>query len=533
MTSSGRADTRSTRAIERGDAAAARAPAPGRLVGRRARVERDDDRRAPLLAPLPRPARRRRPTASSRTSCSPAAATTAPGRSGSEGPPDLSTTDRVVRALKLAGVDAGRRDARRTSAREGGDRRSARIFTKCFLALLGQWPWQRIAPIPVELVLLPPQRAVLGLQLRLLGAADVRAALGRPGAAARAPGRRRPARDRRASRRDEAPPRRSARPPPRDRGRRALGARAAGGRRLLGRDPAAVGLVDHHARRARPRLRGRDARAARSRAGSGFMVEDGDRLRPEACQSPVWDTGLAVLALRAAGVAGRPPAARQGRRVAARRGGHGRRATGRSAGPTSRRAAGRSSSRTTSTPTSTTPPSSRSRCASSASGDDAVERGLDWIAGMQSRERRLGRLRRRQRGDLALQAPVLRLRHGHRPAERGRHRARARGARAASPATTTSSRRGLDYLLARAGARTARGWAAGASTTSTAPALRCPRSRPAGSSPTTRRCGGRSPGSTPSSSEDGGFGEDIRSYARAGAARPRRHAPLPKPPGRY
>jgi squalene-hopene/tetraprenyl-beta-curcumene cyclase len=34
----------------------------------------------------------------------------------------------------------------------------------------------------------------------------------------------------------------------------------------------------------------------------GFMVEDGDRLRPEACQSPVWDTGLAVLALRACGV---------------------------------------------------------------------------------------------------------------------------------------------------------------------------------------------------------------------------------------
>src|SRR5581483_7908658 len=34
----------------------------------------------------------------------------------------------------------------------------------------------------------------------------------------------------------------------------------------------------------------------------GFMVEDGDRLRPEACQSPVWDTGLAVLGLRAAGV---------------------------------------------------------------------------------------------------------------------------------------------------------------------------------------------------------------------------------------
>src|SRR5262249_56637852 len=31
-----------------------------------------------------------------------------------------------------------------------------RIFTKCFLALIGQWPWQRVTPIPVELVLMPP-----------------------------------------------------------------------------------------------------------------------------------------------------------------------------------------------------------------------------------------------------------------------------------------------------------------------------------------------------------------------------------------
>ena len=36
-----------------------------------------------------------------------------------------------------------------------------------------------------------------------------------------------------------------------------------------------------------------------------FMVEDGDRLRPEACQSPVWDTGLALLGLARAGRAGR------------------------------------------------------------------------------------------------------------------------------------------------------------------------------------------------------------------------------------
>src|SRR5438270_10662548 len=41
---------------------------------------------------------------------------------------------------------------------------------------------------------------------------------------------------------------------------------------------------------------------ARGLAGwERFMVRDGDRLRPEACQSAIWDTALAVLALRAAG----------------------------------------------------------------------------------------------------------------------------------------------------------------------------------------------------------------------------------------
>src|SRR5262249_58759261 len=35
---------------------------------------------------------------------------------------------------------------------------------------------------------------------------------------------------------------------------------------------------------------------------SVFMIDDGDRLRPEACQSPTWDTGLALLALLEAGV---------------------------------------------------------------------------------------------------------------------------------------------------------------------------------------------------------------------------------------
>jgi squalene-hopene/tetraprenyl-beta-curcumene cyclase len=51
-----------------------------------------------------------------------------------------------------------------------------------------------------------------------------------------------------------------------------------------------------------------DETFARGLAGwDRFMIRDGDRLRPEACQSPVWDTALAVLALRAAGVAADDP----------------------------------------------------------------------------------------------------------------------------------------------------------------------------------------------------------------------------------
>jgi squalene-hopene/tetraprenyl-beta-curcumene cyclase len=46
-----------------------------------------------------------------------------------------------------------------------------------------------------------------------------------------------------------------------------------------------------------------DETFARGLAGwERFLIRDGDRLRPEACQSPIWDTALSVLALRSAGV---------------------------------------------------------------------------------------------------------------------------------------------------------------------------------------------------------------------------------------
>ena len=71
-----------------------------------------------------------------------------------DGPPDLSTSVEAYAALELAGVDPGPK-ARDYIRSQGGIPRT-RIFTKCFLALLGQWPWNRIVPIPVELILLPP-----------------------------------------------------------------------------------------------------------------------------------------------------------------------------------------------------------------------------------------------------------------------------------------------------------------------------------------------------------------------------------------
>ena len=71
-----------------------------------------------------------------------------------EGPPDLSTTVEAYTALKLAGVDPGSL-AREYIRNQGGASR-ARVFTKCFLALLGHWPWQWIARMPPEVILLPP-----------------------------------------------------------------------------------------------------------------------------------------------------------------------------------------------------------------------------------------------------------------------------------------------------------------------------------------------------------------------------------------
>jgi squalene-hopene/tetraprenyl-beta-curcumene cyclase len=219
-----------------------------------------------------------------------------------EGPPDLSTSVEAYVALRMAGVDPGRR-ALDYIRREGGIPKS-RLFTKCFLALLGQWPWQRMVPIPPELVLFPPGGpfsiynfacwarqtfVALSLAQSLRPVRDIDVDLRAIGAIpgkTRAP--RRPnalrrkaqlAAERWIRERQEADGSWGGIQPPWVWAIIALGALGALGN----------GFEDRTLRNA-------------VEGWQGFMVEDGDRLRPEACQSPVWDTGLAVLALRACGV---------------------------------------------------------------------------------------------------------------------------------------------------------------------------------------------------------------------------------------
>jgi squalene-hopene/tetraprenyl-beta-curcumene cyclase len=217
-----------------------------------------------------------------------------------EGPGDLDTTIEAYTALRLVGVDPGA--AARDFIRSRGGIPQARIFTKCFLALLGQWPWQRIPPVPVELILLPadgpfsvydfscwargtmvPLAVVQALRPVRRADLDLHDIGARPG--------------------ETRPP---ARPTALRRRAIAVAERWVRDRQEAdgswgGIQPPWVwaivmlaalghGFEDDTFRRA---VEGWD----------GFTIEDGDRLRPEACQSPVWDTALAVVALLAAGVA--------------------------------------------------------------------------------------------------------------------------------------------------------------------------------------------------------------------------------------
>ena len=73
-------------------------------------------------------------------------------------PPDLSTTLEAYVALRLAGDQPGAEHMQRAAAfvRDAGGVERARVFTKMWLALFGLWSWDDLPAMPPELILLPP-----------------------------------------------------------------------------------------------------------------------------------------------------------------------------------------------------------------------------------------------------------------------------------------------------------------------------------------------------------------------------------------
>ncbi len=73
------------------------------------------------------------------------------------GPADLSTTIEAWVGLRLAGDPPDALHMRRAAevVRDLGGVEASRVFTRIWLALFGEWPWQRLPALPPELILLP------------------------------------------------------------------------------------------------------------------------------------------------------------------------------------------------------------------------------------------------------------------------------------------------------------------------------------------------------------------------------------------
>jgi squalene-hopene/tetraprenyl-beta-curcumene cyclase len=241
------------------------------------------------------------------------------------GEPDLAATVESYAALRIAGLGAD--DPRLAGARRFVESRggigAARVFTRIWLALFDLWPWEEVQAIPPEFVLLRPE---LPFSVYDFGCWARQTVVALSIVMHYRPVRRLPE-DRLARELDLGPiPRRPSgwnfadsflrwyNGQPFQPGReRAL---AYAERWLIDRQeldgswggiqPPWVWALIAFA------CRGHGPDSPYFRRGvdgwKRFMVDDGDRLRPEACQSPVWDTCLAVVALRAAGVPADDPA---------------------------------------------------------------------------------------------------------------------------------------------------------------------------------------------------------------------------------
>jgi squalene-hopene/tetraprenyl-beta-curcumene cyclase len=75
-------------------------------------------------------------------------------------PGDLSTTIECYLALKLAGDSGPHLDRAREFIIARGGIARARVFTRIWLALLGEWDWNDLPAMPIELMLLPARAPI-------------------------------------------------------------------------------------------------------------------------------------------------------------------------------------------------------------------------------------------------------------------------------------------------------------------------------------------------------------------------------------
>jgi squalene-hopene/tetraprenyl-beta-curcumene cyclase len=247
----------------------------------------------------------------------------------SGGPGDLSTTIEAYVALRLDGDPPDTEHMRAASAfaREAGGLARARVFTHIWLALFGAWPWERVPAVLPEMVLLPSwaplnpydfacwaRQTIVALSVvlahrprRELPFALEELHGPRPWAPppATSPGARALIALDRALHVYERRPLRPVRELALSRAERWIVDRQEADGSWGGIQPPWVySLIALH-------LQGYGPDHPVMRRGldglEGFTIEDGTR-RLEACQSPVWDTALALVALADTGVAGDDPA---------------------------------------------------------------------------------------------------------------------------------------------------------------------------------------------------------------------------------